>query len=110
MATNAANRGSEMCSSLMVLTSSKWQAHCFRERLIVESWLFRTASEDLVLETKHLPPLETLFQNIECLAVQLVAAGGLLSDHVSFRANAVGGFAADLCSVERGKGSQTPIP
>ena len=44
---------------------------------VVES--FRTASENIVSETKRLPLLESLLENIECLAAELVAAGGLQS-------------------------------
>ena len=73
--------------------------------------MFRTASENLVLETKQLPLLERLVQNIECLVAQLVAAGGLLSLIMSpWKANVVGGCAAGYCIVERGKGPQTPPP
>jgi hypothetical protein len=62
--------------------SSFGQALCSRERLIVESWLFRTASEHVVLETKRLPLLEILLVNIGCWPVELVAAGGLLNPYV----------------------------
>ena len=65
-----------------IAISSFGQALCFRERLIVESWLFRTASEHVVLETKRLPLLETLLVNIGCWPVELVAAGGLLNPYV----------------------------
>src|ERR1700704_5014550 len=41
--------------------------------------VFRTASENLVWETKRLLLLETLLVNIECWPVVLVAAGGLLT-------------------------------
>src|ERR1700758_2826248 len=82
MATKAANAGCEKKDPSLILADlTVCQALCFREKLIVESWLFRTASEYLVQETKQFPLLEPLSENIECSGIELVAAGRLLTDH-----------------------------
>src|ERR1700753_4160091 len=56
MATKAAKEGCETTvSSLIWADRAFFQALCFREKLIVESWLFRTAPEYLVQDTKQFP-------------------------------------------------------
>jgi hypothetical protein len=63
-----------------IAISFKWVGAVFPRKAYRRVLVVRTASENLVRETKQLPLLETLLENIECWPVVLVAAGGLLTD------------------------------
>src|SRR6185369_8175550 len=111
MATKAAKRGSSALFTTFISTSSNWAGALFPRMAYSRVLVVRTASENVVRETKRLPLRETLLVNIGCWPVELVAAGGLLNP--IYADSSCWGSAADaasLDSAERGKGSQTPTP